>query len=234
MSEEPSKKRKKGSGWLGILFFLLLFIGPSISRPLSNFLANASGGALIISPDTLLFASFALLMILSILSSVIGKMQDSGNATSSIPSFDDPSSSSSSWPSSSSSSSSSWPSSSSSSWGGEPSTVPTDAANTFDFSSIIDRLSDAAPEAKPQKSGWSGSAFSSQSAARSSTAWEDEDEEEVFSWGNASYLDSLPKSQRSPHLPPPPRFESTINGKVLGCGLALVMLIGGVLVSVFF
>jgi hypothetical protein len=112
--------------------------------------------------------------------------------------------------------------------------VPTDAANTFDFSSIIDRLSDAAPEAKPQKSGWSGSVFSPRPAAEYSTAWDEEGEEEVLSWGNNSYINSLPKSQRSPHLPPPPKFESTINGKVLGCGLALVMLIAGVLVSLFF
>ncbi len=208
MSSSSDKKKKKGSNWTGILFFLLLVVGPNITPPLSNLLFRLSGGNLMVSSDVLLVGMFGLLIVLTIAMRVVRFVQQQGE----MPSSAGMSSTSSS---SSASSAQSWQSQGTS----------TSAPWSQGASSSLETLM----QGKPLASSYPFRASTQSTSYRNEHNWDDED-----MYTMVDELIETPKrnttidwANRPAQLPNAPTFEPVINGKVVGLGILGALLLGG-------
>ncbi len=77
------EQRRRGSGWIGWLVFLLFILAPSILPPVAQWLSQQTG--LAIGTTDLFIAIIVMLVIFSIGSSVFGALRRSGEGAGSLP-----------------------------------------------------------------------------------------------------------------------------------------------------
>ncbi|WP_298815912.1 hypothetical protein [Chloroflexus sp.] len=89
------EQRRRGSGWIGWLIFLLFILGPSILPPLARWLSQQTG--LQIGTTELFITLIVLMVVISIGSSIFGALRRAGEGTGMprMPEANDPFSSSS-------------------------------------------------------------------------------------------------------------------------------------------
>lgn len=70
-NEQRNRRRGGGSGWIGIVIFLLIAFGSQVVGFLSRFLSQLTGGSLNVAPGTLMLVLIGGLIVLSVLLSVM-------------------------------------------------------------------------------------------------------------------------------------------------------------------
>lgn len=209
MNSSSDKKKKKGSNWTGILFFLLLVVGPNITPSLSKLLFQVSGGNLMVSSDVLLVGMFGLLIMLTIGMRVVRFVQQQGEM-----------------PSSASVSSSA---SSAQSWQSQRTSTSTPRSQGASYAGVSSSL-EALMQGKPLPSSYPSSTSTTSTSYRSEHDWDNDDTYTLFDnelFETSKRDKNIDWANRPSQLPHAPTFEPVINGKVVGLGILGALLLGG-------
>ncbi|NJN65549.1 MAG: hypothetical protein HC884_01970 [Chloroflexaceae bacterium] len=227
--ENQPKSQRKGTNWIGLVIFLLVFVGPQIIPPISRFVSQRTGGTIQIGTGILPFIIIGLvvLTVLGTIGRAITKMSQGSGP--SAPSIATPTNLASSLapPSSTSSAiaraAAPWSPSSSASGSGAPDPSSLGLGSSS-FSSLL----------AAQKTGPSGLTRPGQGGRWDDTQGDDDFEDDSgleegirrFSQGSSVFAPSGAAFSRSSYLPGAPRFEPLVSGKVVGWGLLGAILIG--------